>query len=130
MPGGLGGLRGSSLSGGLLSHAGSSQSALCTCRKLICSNGVTTVKRVPVEQEATQLRGGNGKQTRTWELRPSTVGVIDASCLWLVCVALEAVGSYIALRIPLFHCICRAVGAAVGNPASLLTCEEIVPLNH
>lgn len=129
MPGGLGGLRGSSLSGGLLSHAGSSQSALCTCRKLICSNGVTTAKRVPVEQEAPQMKGGNGKQTRKRELRPSTVGVIGASCLQFVCVALGAVGSYIALHIPLFQCICRAVGAAVGNSASLLTCEEVMPLN-
>lgn len=61
MPDGLGGLRGSSLSGGLLSHHGSSQSALCTCMKLICSNGVTTVKRGPVEQETTQLKGGKWK---------------------------------------------------------------------
>lgn len=61
LPGGLGGLRGSSLSGGLLSHAGSSQSALCTCMELMCSNGVTTVKRVPVEQETRQLKGGKWK---------------------------------------------------------------------
>lgn len=64
MPGGLGGLRGSNLSGGLLSHAGSSQSALCTCMKLICSNGVTTVKKVPVEQETTQLKGGKMENKR------------------------------------------------------------------
>lgn len=68
MPDGLGGLRGSSLSGGLLSHEGSSQSALCTCMKLICSNGVTTVKRVPVEQETTQLKGGKWKTNQKMEI--------------------------------------------------------------
>lgn len=85
MPDGLGGLRGSSLSGGLLSHEGSSQSALCTCMKLICSNGVTTVKRVPVEQQTTQLKGGNGKQTRKWELRTRHSGSDRCVLLFVVC---------------------------------------------
>lgn len=102
--------------------------ALCTCMKLTHCNGVTTLKMVPVEQgrniDLTVARSKRESKPETEDRGPNRGEGMGTPFSWQPApVVGDSTMISIALCIPSLRFICRTVGAAVGNPALLLSCQ-------